>query len=144
MRKPCTFTPQANLEMEATIGVGNPLDLSQPQDSHVYAFPPLRCNPTHFVVTQIVNEYWFCSLLILGIGGWVGINSFLVIWFLDSWPSFTSAHALMLPSNWCLSSCAHVMHVPLSHVLPPFEVPVCLIGVWLHMELPIASPINFI
>ena len=46
----------------------NPLDLSQPQDSHVYAFPPLRYNPSPFVVTQIVNEYWFCSLLILGNG----------------------------------------------------------------------------
>ena len=80
MRKPCTFTPQANLEMEATIGVGNPLDLSQPQDSHVYAFPPLRYNPTHFVVTQIVNEYWFCSLLILRNGGWVGITFFLA-WY---------------------------------------------------------------
>ena len=55
MRIPCTFIPQANLEMEATIGVVNPLDLSQPQDSHVYAFPPLRYNPTHFVVTQTVN-----------------------------------------------------------------------------------------
>jgi len=99
MKKPCTFTPQANLEMEATIGVRNPLDLSQPQDSHVYAFPPLRHNPTHFVVTQIVNEYWFCSILILGDGGLVGINFFLVIRFLDSWPSFTSAHALMLLSN---------------------------------------------
>ena len=97
MRKPCTFTPQANLEMEVTIGVGNPLDLSQPQDSHVYAFPPLRYNPTHFVVTQIVNEYWFCSLV--GDGGWVGINFFLGTWLLDSWPSFTPAHALMLLSN---------------------------------------------
>jgi len=99
MRKPCNFTPQSNLEMEATIGVGNPLDLSQPQDSYVYAFPPLRYNPTHFIVTQIVNEYCFCSLLILGDGGWVGIYFFLVIWFLDSCPCFTSAHALMLPSN---------------------------------------------
>ena len=73
--------------------------------------------------------------------GSVDSNFFLVIWFLDSWPSFTSAHALMLPSNWCLSFCAHVMHAPLSHVTPPFEVPACLIGVcvWLHMEPPIAS-----
>ena len=95
--------------LEATVGVGNPLDMSQPQDSHVYAFPPLRYNPTHFVVTQIVNEYWFCSLLILGDGGWVGINFFVGALLLDSWPSFTSAHALRLSSNWCLSFCARVM-----------------------------------
>jgi len=57
MRKPCMFTPQANLGVDATVGVGNPLDLSQSQDSHVNAFPPLMYNPTHFVVTQIVNEY---------------------------------------------------------------------------------------
>ena len=55
--KPYTFTTQANLGMEDTVGVGNPLDLSQPQDSHVYAFPPLRYNHTYFVATQIVNEY---------------------------------------------------------------------------------------
>ena len=78
MRKPCTFTPQANLGMEATIGGGSPLDLSQPQDSHVYAFPPLRYNLTHFLVSQIVHKYWFCSLLILRDGGWVGISFFLV------------------------------------------------------------------
>jgi len=55
--------------------------------------------------------------------GLVDSNFFLVIRFLDSWPSFTSAHVLMLPSNWCLSSCAHVLHVPLSHIMHAFEVP---------------------
>ena len=68
--------------LEATVGVENPLDLSQPQDSPVYAFPPLRYNLTHFVVTRIVNKYWFFSLLILGDGGWVGINFFLDTWLL--------------------------------------------------------------
>ena len=59
--KALPFTLKACLGLEATVGVGDLLDLSQPQDSHVYAFPPLRYNPTHFVVTQIVNEDWFCS-----------------------------------------------------------------------------------
>jgi len=34
---------------------------------------------------------------------------------LDLWPSFTSAHALRLPFNRCLSFCVHVMHMPLSY-----------------------------
>jgi len=144
MRKPCTFTPQANLGMEATIGVGSPLDCSQPQDSHIFAFPPLRYNSTHFLVTWIVNEYWFYSLLILGDEGCVGINFFLGTQVLHLWPSFTSAHALLLPSNWCPSSCARVMHKPLWHVTPTFEVPAWLIGVGLHAEPSIAFPINFI